>query len=1022
MAQLKGLGDRISLRPDAESSRTWGIAARFAVILGLAAGYVAAGKIGLRFAMVHANATAIWAPSGIALAGCLLLGWWVWPAILGAAFLVNISTAGSISTSIGIAAGNTLEALIGWYLIEHYANGCKVFERTRDAFRFLASVLVSTSIAATIGLSSLCLGGYATWSQSLWIWLTWWVGDTGGDLIVVPFLLLWAVDPRFNWNREQRREALLLFLGLLITGVAVFGGWLPLGDRQSPPFPPGFLCFPILMWAALRFGPRESATAIFVLSIIAVIGTLKGLGPFAYGARNHGLLVLQTFLGLAGLIAVTAASAITERRRLDEIRSELAAIVNCSDEAILGITLDGHITSWNESAARIFGFPANEVEGKHITVITPVDRLTEQQEIIARLGRGDSVKHLETIRKKKSGERIDVSLTVSPIKDKDGRIVGASQIVHDISREKQARRQREELLKSEQTARTEAEKALSMLRQLQMVTEIALGEMTLPQLMTALLNRLCAALEADAAAILLVEPDGKYLSPTSSVGLRQKPLRGAEVKIPIGRGIAGTIAVSPHGLIFDDLSQVQSIRPFLRNQLSSLIGTPLRVEGRVIGVIYAGTKQSRKFTADDLNLIQLVAERAASAIERTRLHETERLAREAAEAANQAKDEFLAMLGHELRNPLHAIVLAVQLLEDRGISPDGAARARTIIARQANHVARLIDDLLDVSRVTSGRIGLVRRSVNLADSLSECVSTLRETHQLDHHTLQMVVEPVWVDGDSDRLIQIISNLLGNAIKYTHRGGKIQVSVHPEDAEAVLRVEDNGIGIPAAFQPRVFDLFTRGVSPDRSPGGLGVGLTLVRSLVELHGGRVEVFSDGLNHGTTFVVRLPQILRPAAAASDETSNAIQAEARRRILIVEDNPDAREGLRGLLELSGHDVFEAADGCAAVKAARALRPEVALIDIGLPGIDGNEVARQIRSSAVCDDTVLIALTGYSQREDRQQTENAGFQHYLVKPVDLNQLAQLISSLPKSANSRSFGVEDQRRTSTGIRQTSIDS
>jgi PAS domain S-box-containing protein len=660
------------------------------------------------------------------------------------------------------------------------------------------------------------------------------------------------------------------------------------------------------------------------------------------------------------------------------------------------MTLDGRITSWNESAARVFGFSASDAVGRPITIITPAEKLAEQREVVAGLGRGKSILHFETTRQRKNGERVDVSLTVSPIKDRDGRIVGASKILRDISGEKFARSQREELLNAERTARAEAEKALSMLRRLQMVTDIALPQLTLEELMTALLNRLRSALDADAAAILLVEPDGQHLSPTSSVGLREELRGGAEIKIPIGQGISGTIALSPEGLIFDDLSRVETLTPFLRQQLSSLLGAPLKVEGRVIGVIHAGTKQPRKFTADDLNLIHLVADRAASAIERTRLHETQRLAREAAEAASQAKDEFLAMLGHELRNPLHAITLAVRLLENCGTTTQARARAHGIIARQAEHVARLIDDLLDVSRVTSGTILLVRHPINLADCLSDCIAALRETRQLDHHTLQIESEPAWVDGDSDRLVQIVTNLLSNAIKYTPSGGKILINVHAEGEDAVLRVEDNGIGIPAAFLPRVFDLFTRGeVGLDLAPSGLGVGLTLVRRLVELHGGRVEAFSDGVNHGSTFIVRLPRMAVVTATAVKDADGGIEAHVRRRILVVEDNPDARESLRDLLQLSGHEVYEAADGQAAVRAALALRPEVALIDIGLPGFDGHEVARRIRASAVCDETVLIALTGYAQVEDRRQAENAGFQHHLVKPVDLNKLTQLIATLP---------------------------
>jgi signal transduction histidine kinase len=327
---------------------------------------------------------------------------------------------------------------------------------------------------------------------------------------------------------------------------------------------------------------------------------------------------------------------------------------------------------------------------------------------------------------------------------------------------------------------------------------------------------------------------------------------GAEVTIPLGHGIAGKIAVSGDGLIFDDVSRAEAITSFLRQQLSSLVGVPLKADGRVIGVIHAGTRQPRKFVREDLDLIRLVGDRAASAIERARLLENQRLGREAAEASNRAKDEFLAMLGHELRNPLHAILLAVRLLETRVTADKGSERAWAIIARQAAHVTRLVDDLLDVARVTSGRIVLVCRPVNFAERISECIGALRETGQLDRHTVQIEAEPVWIYADPDRIIQIVTNLLGNALKYTASGGNIRINLKAENQRAVLRIEDDGTGIASAFLPHIFDLFARGQGVlERAPAGLGVGLTLVKSLVELHRGTVEAASGGRHKGSTFV---------------------------------------------------------------------------------------------------------------------------------------------------------------------------
>lgn len=388
-----------------------------------------------------------------------------------------------------------------------------------------------------------------------------------------------------------------------------------------------------------------------------------------------------------------------------------------------------------------------------------------------------------------------------------------------------------------------------------------------------------------------------------------------------------------------------------------------------------------------------MAHRAALAIERTRLHENERAARAAAEEANRAKDEFLAMLGHELRNPLGAIVSAMEIVEHFGADAQGTLRARQIVSRQLKHLVRLVDDLLDVARVTTGKIELRRQSVDLADIVKSCVNALGE--RLSAYDVKMEAEPVWVDGDPTRLEQVCTNLLRNAVEYTPVGGRIRVSVKSEGGDAVLRVEDNGVGISAELLPRVFDLFVqdkRGL--DRSGGGLGIGLTLTRRLVELHGGTVEAASPRPGLGSVFTVCLPRL--PAAPPKPGPGGvAARTGIRRRVLIVEDNADARESLRTVLELSGHEIYEAEDGPGGVEQALALRPDMALIDIGLPSLDGYEVARQIRSAPAGREMFLIALTGYGQPRDRQQAREAGFDAHLVKPVDFQRLSAIIAGAP---------------------------
>ena len=523
-------------------------------------------------------------------------------------------------------------------------------------------------------------------------------------------------------------------------------------------------------------------------------------------------------------------------------------------------------------------------------------------------------------------------------------------------------------------------------------------------------HRLCSALDTDAAAILLVGSDGQYLTPASSVGLSEWQHKNANLRIPLGRGIAGKIAVSDEGLIFDDLSTAESITPVLPMQVKSLLGAPLRVDGRVIGVINAATRDFRNFTTDDLHLIRLVAEHAAFAIQRTRLHESQRAAREAAEAANRAKDEFLAMLGHELRNPLQAISLAVKLLENRQSGESSAAKAHNIIVRQVEHLTRLVDDLLDVSRVTTGKIILDRRPVNLGDCVSLCITALRETRQLEERELRTEIEPIWVDGDVDRLTQIVTNLLNNALKYTDQGATIEVSVRADGKDAVIRIKDNGIGIPTDLLPRIFEMFARGdVGLARFPGGLGIGLTLVRRLAELHGGSTSA-ERRTRTRSTFVVRLPGIVAPVISENEASGESTKAGAPRRILIVEDNPDARESLRELLQLRQHEVYEAADGPSGMETALRVRPDLALIDIGIPGFDGYELARRMRSKFADSAITIIAMTGYTQSTDETRTKQVSMAIWLSLSIPTS----LPAGPPTIPKSTVYRASEAARTGSG--------
>ena len=540
-------------------------------LAGLFGLYVLAGKLGLSLASVHASASPVWPPTGVALAAFLTLGYRMWPAIFAGAFVVNITTAGSVPTSVAISLGNTLEGALGAYLVTRYANGAHAFDHAQDVFKFAALAgLAASVVSATIGVGSLALGGYAPWTDFDGIWLTWWLGDATGGLIFAPLLVLLVRDWGAGPTRGRLLEAAALWLTTTLVGLAVFGeGLAHLGFMTLPLT---FLCTPPLVWAAVRFRQREAAMLVAVLSGIAVWETMHGFGPLSNVPTNESLLLLQVFMATVSVMAISAGAVVEERRRIEH--------------------------------------------------------------------------------------------------------------------------EREFLLIRAQAARADAE------------------------------------------------------------------------------------------------------------------------------------------------------------------------------AANRAKDEFLAMLGHELRNPLAAIISAVSVLDRIGGQDDVAVRAREAIRHQITHLGRLVDDLLDIVHVTTGEIVLSREPLNLATSVQRSVGELASTGRLERHVVDVRAEPVWANADPTRLNQVVSNLLLNAIKYTSPGGTIRVRVIGEERLAVIGVSDTGIGIPSKLLPHMFDPPPQG---DRrllhAQGGLGVGLTLVRRLVELHGGQVEAHSEGPGHGSEFLVRLPRItpVRPTESQS-------------------------------------------------------------------------------------------------------------------------------------------------------------
>jgi signal transduction histidine kinase/ActR/RegA family two-component response regulator len=414
--------------------------------------------------------------------------------------------------------------------------------------------------------------------------------------------------------------------------------------------------------------------------------------------------------------------------------------------------------------------------------------------------------------------------------------------------------------------------------------------------------------------------------------------------------------------------------------LRSYVGVPLTVRGKVLGVLTFVTAESgRRYGPADLRLADDLAHRAAVAVENARLYGD-------LQEADRRKDEFLAMLAHELRNPLAPIRNALHIMRMPGANSEVVEKARQVTERQVQLLVRLVDDLLDVSRIMRGRIEPRKEPIELAAVIARAVETAQPIldAQGQELILQFPREPLPLEADPVRLAQVLGNLLNNAAKFSQRVGRVWLTAGREGDLAVVRVRDEGVGISAELLPRVFDLFMQAdKSLERTRGGLGIGLTVVKRLVELHGGSVAAHSAGPGQGSEFVVRLPLAAKPVAARASSPAREPSGQAAiHRVLVVDDNVDAAESVAALLQLWGHEVRLAHTGPEAVQAAEAYRPEVVFLDIGLPGLNGYDVARRLRQRLELRGMVLAAVTGYGQENDRRRSQEAGFDYHLTKPV----------------------------------------
>jgi PAS domain S-box-containing protein len=689
---------------------------------------------------------------------------------------------------------------------------------------------------------------------------------------------------------------------------------------------------------------------------------------------------------------------ITDRKQADELRGRLAAVIEHSDDAIITKTLTGIITTWNPGAEQIFGYSASEAVGQPVTMLIPENHLDEEPAILERLRRGERIDHYETVRKRKDGSLIDVSLTVSPIKDPSGKIIGASKIARDITRQSRTEamvREQAHVLELLDTTGRAIASQLDLKNVLQTVTDIA-TQLSGAQFGAFFYN----VTNARGESFLLYTLSGAPREAFEKFG----PPRNTPVFRPTFNGEAvvrsADITKDPrYGKLAPHHGMPQGHLP-VRSYLAAPVFTRT---GEVIGGLFFGHPDTNVFSEHAERLVTGVAAQAAVAMDNARLYEAaqrEIASRERAEAAlretDQRKDEFLATLAHELRNPLAPIRQAAMISKSASANAEQKRWSHDVIERQVHHMSLLLDDLLDISRITRGNLDLRTEMTELALIVDAAVETSRPLIDAKRHELliDLPSEPVRLAADPLRLAQVLSNLLTNAAKYTDPRGTIRLRATADKDAVCIVVSDTGIGIAPEALDAVFTMFSQVKSTqDRSEGGLGIGLALAKGVVKLHGGTIEARSAGIGRGSEFIVRIPRRSVAQASRGNATSASAGTGIGRQILIADDNRDAADSLAMLLRMEGHTVTVVHDGRQALASIEAAPPDVALLDIGMPEMDGYEVARRVRIQMRGRPIMLVAVTGWGQAGDKSRALAAGFDMHFTKPIEPQRLMELLQS-----------------------------
>ena len=695
---------------------------------------------------------------------------------------------------------------------------------------------------------------------------------------------------------------------------------------------------------------------------------------------------------------------VTYERQASDARALVSSIVETSFDAIVTKDLNGIVTSWNPAAQQLFGYTADEMIGRPIRLLIPEERQFEEDEILARLRRGQRLEHFETVRIAKDGRRLNISVTISPLRNDSGTIVGASKIARDVSALRAAEAERVRLLE-ENAAVTEA------LNNVGAVVASDLDREKVVQAVTDAATELTTA-EFGAFFYNVVNDTGESYMLYTISGVP----RDAFAKFPMPRNtevfeptFKGTSVIRSADITRDPRygkSPPYHGMPPGHLPVRSYLAVPVKGRvGDVIGGLFFGHPEVGRFTEQHERLASGIASWASVALENARMFG---MARE----ASRLKDEFLASLSHELRTPLNAVLGYARMLRDGVVTPDKQARAIETIERNAASLTQIVEDVLDISRIISGKMRLNVQTVDFPQIVGNAVEAVSPAADAKGLRIETVLDPHAspVSGDPERLQQVLWNLLSNAVKFTNRGGKVQVRLERVNSHVQLSVADTGVGISPEFLPHVFERFRQAdASVARERGGLGLGLSIARQLAEMHGGTIDAASGGPGQGSTFTLKLPLMIVHSISREDSERGHSRASAGTqpiplgdlsgvRVVAVDDDGDAVTLVAELLEAAGAQVSTAASADAALRLMETEPPQVLVTDLGMPQVDGFQLIERVRAhhNPLVRRVPAAALTAYARSEDRVKALRAGFQIHLAKPIDPTELVTAVAALAR--------------------------